>query len=185
MAYQPETTYASQILTIESRITAIKQQIEAEHDSIAAVKRPCSLLQAFVSAPVRQAILQEVYRSRGRIALLERDLVQAEYEKKELERLRTAFPEHDRLIERAEQLHYRSWHTSLQEDEFEIEDRELQIAERLEEKRVAEEEKRIQQEADDLAKQQRELARKQEELTRRQSSLRKKKAPRDPSTSSH
>ena len=179
MAYQPETTYASQILVLESRIKAIRQQIVLENDAIVAVKRPGSLLQAVVSAPARQAALQEVYRSRGRIALLERDLVLAEYEKKELERLRDSFPEHDRLIERAERLHYRSWHTSLQEDELDLEERESQLAERLEEKRIAEEEKRIQQEADDLAKQQRELARKQEELTRRQGSLRKKKAPRD------
>lgn len=185
MAYQPETTYASQIVILESRMKAIRQQIVLENDSIAAVKRPGSLLQAFVSAPARQAALQEVYRSRGRIALLERDFVLAEYEKKELERLRTTFPEHDRLIERAERLHYRSWHASLQEDELEIEDRECQLSERLEEKRVAEEENRIQQEADDLLRQQRELARKQEELTRRQSSLRKKKAPRDTSAPSH
>lgn len=183
MASRHETTYTSQIIVLESRIASIKQQIDAEEASIAAVKRPGSLLQAILSAPVRHAALQEVYRSRGHIAFLERDLVQAEYEKKELERLRGIFPDHDRLIERAERLRYRSWRTSLDEDEFEVEDRESQIAERLEEKRIIEEERRLQQDADELAKKQRELIRQQEELNRRQNSLRKKKAPREASAS--
>lgn len=183
MAYQPETTYASQITLLTARIASLTQQIAAEQAAIAAVKRPGSLLQALVSAPVRQAALQEIYRSQGHLAQLERDLAQAEYEKQDLERLRIAFPDHDRLIERAERLRYRSWRTSLDEDEMELESREHLIAERLEEKRLAEEERRLQQEADDLAKQQRELIRQQEEVTRRQNSLRKRKTPRDASSS--
>ena len=176
MAYQSETTYLSQIITLESRMKAIRQQIEAEEDSIAAVKRPGSFLQALVSAPVRQTALQEVYRSRGRIALLERDLVLAEYEKKELERLRATFPEHDHLIEQDELLQYRSWHLSLQEDEMNLEERGALVAERLEQKRLQREEERIQQELNTLAQQQEELERKRAALAKKASTLKKSSA---------
>ena len=173
MAYQPETTYASQLITLESRMVAIRQQIEAEQDSIAAAQRPGSLLQALFSAPVREAALQEVYRSRGRIALLERDLVQAEYEKKELERLRATFPEHDLLIEQDAQLRYRSWHLSLQEDEMNLEEGGTLVAERLEQKRLQKEEERIQQELNALAQQQEELEKKRVALARKAGTLKK------------
>lgn len=172
---QRETTYAAQIASFGRQIVAIEQQIVAETDLIDSIKRPGALLQALMSARVRQDALHESYRSRGHIAQLERDLAQARSEQDELKRLRMLYPEHDRLIEQAAKLKYQSWSLSLQEDEFDLEQREAQVAERLEEKRLQEENRRVQEELDELARQ-------QEKLTQRQLALKKKRAAREASS---
>lgn len=130
MAQQHKIPYTTQITSLDRRITAIEQHIQAEKDLIASIKRPGALLQALMSARVRQDALREVYRRRGTIAQLERDLAQTRAEQEELKRLCALYPEHDRLIEQAEQVRYRSWHLSLQEEERRVTRKQHELAQR-------------------------------------------------------
>jgi len=173
MAQRFETTYASQIASLDRQIVAIEQQIRAEHELIDVIKRPGALLNALMSARVRQDALHESYRGRARIAQLERDLAQARSEREEFKRLQMLYPEHDHLIEQNMQLRYRSWHLTLQEDEMDLEERGVLVAERLEQKRLQKEEERIQQELNELAQQQEELEKKRAVLAKKAGSLKK------------
>jgi hypothetical protein len=168
MAHRQETTYAAQMTHVECRLSAIQQQIFLEQDLIARAKQPGTLLSALMSARVRQDALQQVYNSRGRLAQLERDLSYARAEIEELKRLAARYPEHDRLMEQAEQLRFQSWRLSLQEDELDLGEREVRVAERLEEHR-------LQQEQEELIRQHEEIARQQAALDKRRNALKKKR----------
>jgi len=175
MARHAETTYSSQIITLERHIVALKQQIEAEEGLIASIKQPGALLQSLMSARVRQDALHQVYRSRGHLAQLEASLAHAHAELEAVKRLRTCYPEHDRLIEQAEQLRFQSWHVSLQEDELDLGEREVRLTDRLEERRVQQEQEELLCQEEELLRQREELARQQALLEKRKNTLKKKK----------
>jgi hypothetical protein len=163
-----ETTYKTRILALKKKIASLEEQMQSEQDLIASLKTPGSLLRAFLSPSlVRSSDLYQITQARSKISQLQLQLFQAEIEMQDVERLRTQFPDHDRLIEQASHVGFASWRVSIQEEELDVYERECLVQERLEAKRLQEEEQRILEELLAIERQQEELARKKAELSKR------------------
>lgn len=176
MARTTETTYAFRIKSLQQQLRMLDEQIETEKTFLQESKQGHSLVASLLSASIRSNTLFQVSQAKARLAQLKSQRTQADFEVIELHRLQAAYPDHDQLIEKRQQVSFRTLSIELQEDELDLYDREMMVEMKLDDLRERQEAAALAKELKEVEQQQRELDAQQRELERKKAKLARRRA---------